>query len=200
MGSKMSPSLIGRDRELTVVTEFVSDCSASGGSLILIGEPGAGKSALLDAAEDEASRQGVQVQRASGVEFEAGVGYAAIHQVLMPLLEHLPSMTDSHREALTVALGLGSGASPDQLLLGGAVLALLGLAANESPLLLVLDDLQWFDGMSSWLLLFAARRFSNDRIGLLGAARIGAEGALRRSRYPRTRRATPPASGGRPAA
>jgi hypothetical protein len=161
---------------LTVIAEFVGDCATSGGSLVLLGEPGAGKSALLDAADNEAARQGFRVLRGAGVEFEAEVGYSGIHQALLPLLDQLPSLTDVHRDALTVALGLGSGPPPDQLLLAGAVLALLSRAALETPLLLVLDDLQWFDGLSAWLMLFAARRFSNFRIGLLGASRPGAEG------------------------
>ena len=172
----MSPTLVGRDRELTVIAEFVSDCATSGGSLVLLGEPGAGKSALLDAADCEAARKGFRVLRAAGVEFEAEVGYSGLHQVLMPLLDQLPSLAAVHRDALTVALGLGSGSPPDQLLLAGAVLGLLGRAAVQAPLLLVLDDLQWFDGLSSWLMLFAARRFSNFRIGFLGASRPGAEG------------------------
>ena len=172
----MGPALVGRGRELSVIGEFVGDCCVSGGSLILLGEPGAGKSALLDAAVKEATRQGIKVLRASGVEFEADIGYSGIHQALMPLLGQLPSLSDAYRDALTVALGLGPGTAPDKLVLAGAVLGLLGRAADRVPLLLALDDLHWFDGMSSWLLLFAARRLSNHRIGLLGATRLGGKG------------------------
>jgi DNA-binding CsgD family transcriptional regulator len=172
----MGLALVGRGRELTVIAEFVSDCGASGGSLVLLGEPGAGKSALLDAAHREASGEGIRVLRATGAEFEAGIGYSGIHQALIPLLDLLPSLPGAHRDALTVALGLGSGDPPDRLMLAGAVLGLLSRAAEQVPLLLVVDDLHWFDGMSSWLLLFAARRFANHRIGLIGAARAGAGG------------------------
>jgi DNA-binding CsgD family transcriptional regulator len=172
----VSSALVGRGRELSVMAEFVSDCHSGGGSLVLLGEPGAGKSALLYAADREANHQGIQVLRAAGVEFEAEVGYSGIHQLLMPLLDQLPALADAHREALTIALGLASGTPPDKLLLAGAILALLDRAAAQAPLLLVLDDLQWFDDMSSWLLLFAARRFPSHRIGLLGATRSGASG------------------------
>ena len=171
----MSLTLVGRDQELSVIAEFVSDCCGSGGSLVLLGEPGAGKSALLNVAAHTAAGQGIQVIRAAGAEFESGVGYSGIHQALMPFLGELSSLSDAHRDALTVALGLGPGPPPDQLLLAGAVLGLLVRAAERGPVLLVVDDLHWFDAMSSWLLLFAARRLRHHRIGLLGATRLGAE-------------------------
>src|SRR3712207_7733321 len=107
--------------------------SSDGDALVLTGEPGVGKSALLWSAGRQASGSGALVLRGVGVEFEATLEFAALHQLLLPLLGALTALSRPHREALTVALGLGTGAPPPPLLVSAGCLALLRQAARERP-------------------------------------------------------------------
>ncbi|QDQ15191.1 helix-turn-helix transcriptional regulator [Streptomyces spectabilis] len=163
--------LIGRGQDLDLMRGFVDDVRNSGGALLLTGDAGVGKTALLDAAAAHAHGTGMRTLRTSGVEFESTVGFAGLHQVLRPLLAGLEQLTDAYRRALSIALGLDAGAPPGQLLVSNAALALLSLAAAERPLLVIVDDLPWLDRASAVVLGFAARRLADSRVGLLGAYR-----------------------------
>ena len=141
-----------------------------GGVLAMYGDPGVGKTALLEYAV-EAGRD-FRVARAVGVEGEMELAYAALQQLCSPSLAHLERLPGPQREALAVALGLGAGQAPNTFLVGLAVLGLLSEAAEERPLLCVVDDAQWLDRASARALAFVARRLLAEKIALV-VARAG---------------------------
>jgi DNA-binding CsgD family transcriptional regulator len=157
-----------------------SAVAAHGGALIVRGEPGAGKTALLrDAAEGVS---GIQVLWTQGIESESPLPFAALTRLLRPVLDHLEAIPEPQAQALRVALalllpagdaGLGPAAAEDRLAVFMAVLSLLAEAAETGPVLGVVDDAQWLDSASSEALLFVARRLQSDPIALLFAAREG---------------------------
>jgi DNA-binding CsgD family transcriptional regulator len=164
-----APELVGRDQELTVMGAFVDELPVRGGALLLTGEPGVGKSALLDAAADMAATVGARVLRAAGAEFE-DVSFSGLNQILLPLRGHLSELDGLQRNALNVALGFSDGLACDRLVVSNAVLTLLCHAAADRPLLLIVDNLQWLDRASALVLGFVARRLSGGQVGLLAAA------------------------------
>jgi DNA-binding CsgD family transcriptional regulator len=131
-----------------------------------------------------ASSAGVCVLRASGVEFEAGISFSGLNQTLLPLLAEFVHLTAPHRDALNVALGFGEGPAPDRLVVCNAILALLRHAATAQPILMVIDDLPWFDRASAEVLGFVARRLADTRVGVLGASRTGEESFFDRTGLP----------------
>jgi AAA ATPase domain len=147
--------------------------TGSGDALLLSGDPGAGKTSLLDVAAALAADSGIRLLRATGSQFEADISYAALHQLLHPCLRQVPELSPLLAEALNVALGLGDGPPPAQLLVAGAVLALLQQAAKEQPLLLIVDDLPWLDRASALVLGMVARRLVGLPVALLAACRTG---------------------------
>ena len=169
----IATALAGRDGDLAVIQAFLGEVSAGGAALLLTGEPGAGKTALLDAAQERAMA-GVRVLRAAGAQFEADVSFSGLNQVLLPLSAELARLSAAQRGALEVAQGLTAGPPSDQLVVSDAALALLRRAAVARPLLVILDDLPWLDRASSLVLGCAARRLGGSRVGFLAAARTGA--------------------------
>jgi DNA-binding CsgD family transcriptional regulator len=137
-------------------------------ALVLVGESGVGKTALLDQLVAQASR--CRVLRASGVEPEMGLAFGGLHQVCMPLLDRAERLPDPQREALRTALGLAAGPEPDRFLVGLAVLGLMADAATEWPLLCVIDDAQWLDRASAQALAFTARRLVAESVAVVFAA------------------------------
>lgn len=137
--------------------------------LVLRGEAGTGKTALLDYAVDSAD--GLDVLRLVGIESEAELGFAALHQLLVPYLGRLDSLPVPLRQALATAFGLHEAGPPDRFLVGLASLTLLSAAATPRPLLCVIDDAQWLDQESAAVLAFVARRLHADAIGMLFAVR-----------------------------
>ncbi len=144
------------------------------------GEPGVGKSALLAAAADLAGAAGLRVLRGSGSEFEADVSYSLLNQTLLPLYTEIQRLPPALRDALTVALGFGPGPAPAALLVCNAALALLTTVARKTPVVVIVDDLQWVDRPSAVVLGFIARRVAGSPVGVIAASRTGTEGLLDR--------------------
>ena len=139
------------------------------GVLVVRGEPGVGKTALLDWAVESAA--GLRVVRVAGVESEMELAFAALQQLCAPMLDQLAGLPDPQRAALGVAFGLTTGAAPDRFLVGLAALSLLSAVAERQPLLCVVDDAQWLDRASALVLGFAARRLLAEPVALVFATR-----------------------------
>ena len=139
------------------------------GVLVMRGEPGVGKTALLDWAVESAA--GLRVARVAGVESEMELAFAALQQLCAPMLDKLAGLPDPQREALGVAFGLNIGAAPDRFLVGLAALSLLSEVAEQQPLLCVIDDAQWLDRASAQALAFVARRLLAEPVALVFATR-----------------------------
>ncbi|MFF4346206.1 AAA family ATPase [Streptomyces sp. NPDC001530] len=179
-----SEALFGRLQELEFLRRFTSEVRVTGGALLLSGDPGVGKTTLLDAAVDSARASGMTVLRVVGAEFEAEVGFAGLSQALFPLLDDFEQLSAVHADALRVALGFGAGPPPDRLLVSNAVALLLRRVAARAPLLLIVDDLPWVDRASAGVLSFVSRRLIGSRAGLLAASRTGQTGYFDRSGLP----------------
>jgi hypothetical protein len=139
------------------------------GALVLRGDPGVGRTALLGYAVEQA--EDLQIGRMVAVESEKSLSFAAVHQLLGPFLPAIERLPDPQRRALSVTFGLTSEPSASPFLVGLAVLTLLSDAAEARPVLLVIDDAQWLDRESADLLSFVGRRLLVDRVGLLFAVR-----------------------------
>jgi DNA-binding CsgD family transcriptional regulator len=139
------------------------------GVLVMRGEPGVGKTALLEYAIGSAA--GLRVARVAGVESEMELAFAALQQLCAPMLGQLEDLPDPQRDALGVAFGLNTGATPDRFLVGLAALSLLSEVAEQQPLLCVIDDAQWLDRASAQALAFVARRLLAEPVALVFAAR-----------------------------
>ncbi|MFJ8009962.1 ATP-binding protein [Streptomyces fagopyri] len=164
--------LIGRQRDLQRIRDLVG-IRAGGGALLLSGEAGVGKTAVLDVLAQAAHQEGTRVLRAAGVEFEANCSYSGLNQILFPFQDALGELEAPFREALRVALGFESGAPPEQLMVSNAVLLLLRRVAAGDPLLLIVDDLSWIDPASAAALGFVARRAAGIQVSFLAASRSG---------------------------
>jgi DNA-binding CsgD family transcriptional regulator len=168
--SEPAPALLGRQRECEALDHLAEDLrSGRGWALVVRGEAGVGKSALLEYAAGAAAD--MQVVRAVGVESEMELAFAGLHQLCVPLLGRLERLPVPQRDALGIAFGLRGGDAPDRFLAGLAALTLLSEAAEERPLLCVVDDAQWLDRASAQALAFAARRLLAEPVGLMFAAR-----------------------------
>ncbi len=141
--------------------------------LVVSGEPGVGKTALLESTIGSAS--GFRVMRAVGVESEMELAFAALQQLSAPMLDRLDRLPAPQRDALGVALGLRAGDAPDRFLVGLAVLSLLAEMAEEQPLLCVVDDAQWLDLASAQALVFVARRLLAESVALVFVTREASE-------------------------
>ena len=168
-----SPSLYGRDAEVAILDQFVNRIPDRGGALVLCGDPGIGKTALLSVASAAASSQGMSVLRAAGTQSEAGLAFAGLEQLLRPVLEGLDRLPDPQRGALSAALGVTDALAPDPFLIGLAALNLLASAAERRPLLLIVDQAEWLDPPTSKALAFIARRLDAEPIATLFAMRDG---------------------------
>src|SRR6201986_77791 len=141
------------------------------GVLMLSGEAGVGKTALLEYAIASASASSLTVVRVGGIESEMELAFAALHQLCGPMLDRLECVPARQRDALETAFGLGSGEMQDRFLVGLAVMSLLSEVAQERPLLCVVDDAQWLDRASAQALAFVARRLLAEPVVVLFAAR-----------------------------
>jgi DNA-binding CsgD family transcriptional regulator len=162
--------LLDRLPERAVLSQLLDTARAGrSGVLVVCGEPGIGKTALLEYAIGSAA--GLRVAQVAGVESEMELAFAALQQLCAPMLDNLESLPDPQRDALGVAFGLKAGAAPDRFLVGLAALGLLSEAAEQQPLLCVIDDAQWLDRASAQALGFVARRLLADRVALVFATR-----------------------------
>jgi hypothetical protein len=166
------PKLLGRRVECAALDQLLADVLAGQSRVVVLrGEAGVGKSALLEYLFDRVA--GWHVARAAGVESEMELAYAGLHQLCGPLLDRLERLPVPQRDALATVFGLSAGPAPDRFLVGLATLTLLAEVAEHQPLICVIDDAQWLDQASAQLLGFVARRLLAEQIALVGAARTG---------------------------
>lgn len=137
------------------------------------GEPGVGKSALLHYARARADSLGLRTLTAVGVESEAELAFAGVHQLMYPILGLLELLPRPQRRALEIAFGIASGSEPDPFLVALAAYQLVCDAAEESPVVLFVDDAHWLDRSTSGVLTFIARRLESEPVGLLVSVRAG---------------------------
>src|SRR6202049_458906 len=162
--------LLGREREREVLGRLLkAGRGGEGGVLVVHGEPGVGKTALLEWTVEE-GRQ-LRVLRTVGVEGEMELPFSALQQLCSPILDRSERLPDPQRDALSVAFGLSAGQAPNPFLVGLAALGLLSEASEERPLLCVVDDAQWLDRASARALAFVARRLLAEKIAFVFAAR-----------------------------
>ena len=132
-------------------------------ALVVRGDPGVGKTVLVDHLAGRASGAGCRVARAAGVQSEMELAFAGLHQLCAPMLGHIDGIPRPQQDALRIAFGLAAGPPPDRFFVGLAVLSLLSEVATEHPLICVIDDEQWLDGASAQALAFTARRLAAGR-------------------------------------
>ena len=163
--------LIDRQVECGMLDRLVEAVRAGESRAIVVsGDPGVGKTALLEHLSGQAS--GCRLARIAGVQSEMELPFAALHQLCAPMLDKLPGLPNPQRDALEITFGMSSGSAPDRFLVGLAVLGLLSEVAEDQPLVCVVDDEQWLDGASAQVLGFVARRLGAESVGLVFAARV----------------------------
>lgn len=169
--------MVGRATELAEVTALLAAVSTRGAALVVDGDPGIGKSTLLDAATRWASANGYGRLGCSGVQSHTELGFAGLHELVHPLLADASALPPRQEAALLTAFGLADGPAPDRLLVSLAVLGLLEEAASRRRLLLIVDDAQWLDQSTLDVLTFVARRLTNAPLMMLCAVRTPFDGS-----------------------
>ena len=171
----MPPTLLGREPELAAIESILHDVGSGGGALILRGEPGIGKSALLEWAAELADEAGAVVLKTAGAPSETQMAFAGLHRLLRQHLAGLDDLPAPQRDALSVAFGLhvqaDAAAPPDIFLIALATLDLLADAAATSPLVLLVEDAHWLDAATAEVLAFVARRIELEPVALLFTVR-----------------------------
>jgi hypothetical protein len=173
---------LGRPVRVTGLTDRLGERAALGlladavlagesRALVVRGDPGVGKTALMGYLAGQASDSGCRVARATGVQSEMELAFAGLHQLCAPMLNRADRLPEPQRDALRIVLGTTAGPPPDRFLVGLAVLNLLSEVAAERPLICLVDDEQWLDRASAQALGFAARRLGAEPVGLVFAAR-----------------------------
>jgi DNA-binding CsgD family transcriptional regulator/tetratricopeptide (TPR) repeat protein len=164
--------LVDRSLERDLLTGLLAQAAdGTSAAVVVRGEPGIGKTALLDVVAARAVTEGMRVARVTGVEAEVPLGYAALHRLLLPFPRLVEQLPEPQREALRSTFGLVAGPPPDRFLVALGVLTLLADAASEARMLCVIDDAQWLDGESAVVLGFVARRLQAEGIVMVFAAR-----------------------------
>jgi DNA-binding CsgD family transcriptional regulator len=167
----MASELLGRASEIGAVELLLARIGDGGGSLLVLGDPGIGKSALVEVATRRAADRGMRVLACAGVPGEAHLSFAGLHQLLRPLLAEADGLPRGQRDALLTALGLADGVAPAMPLVGLAALELLAAEAGQAPVLVVAEDVHWLDSSTCEVLAFVCRRLGADPVGLVGTAR-----------------------------
>jgi DNA-binding CsgD family transcriptional regulator len=171
-GDEAAP-LVGRDQEQTLLRSLLDDVTTRGQALVLRGDPGIGKSRLLSDTARIARERGMSVLTTSGVQSEAHLPFAGLHQLLRPVRGRAAELPAVQRAALDAAFGLTEEVAPEHYRIAMAALDLVSEVASDTPVLLVIEDAQWLDRPTSDVLAFVARRIESDPIVLLAAAREG---------------------------
>ena len=167
---KQGAELRGRRSECDVLDRLIEGVRAGESrALVVRGEPGVGKTALLEYLVEQAP--GFRVERAAGVQSEMEIAFSGLQQLLAPMLDRLEHLPAPQRDALQTAFGVSTGSAPDRLFVAVAVLSLLSEVAEAQPLICVVDDEQWLDRASAQVLAFVARRLEAESVGLVFAAR-----------------------------
>lgn len=179
--------LLGRDEEQTLLRSLLDDVGTRGHALVLRGEPGVGKSRLLAGAARTARERGMSVLSTTGVQSEAHLPFAGLHQLLRPVRGRAAELPAIQRAALDAAFGLTDEVAPEQYRIAMAALDLVSEVASEAPVLLVAEDAQWLDRPTSEALAFVARRIESDPVVLLAATREGYPSVLDDARLPEYR-------------
>jgi DNA-binding CsgD family transcriptional regulator len=173
-GRSYASGLLGRRSECKTLDRLIASVQAGESRVLVVrGEAGIGKTALLDYLGNRAT--GCRIARAAGVESEMELAFAGLHQLCGPMLGHLERLPGPQRDALRVAFGLQEGGAPDQFLVALAALSLLAEVAEASPLVCLIDDAQWLDQASTRTLTFVARRLLAERIAMVFAVRESSE-------------------------
>src|SRR5262245_46471885 len=168
-----SADMFGRADELQSLATLIEQVPQQGCAIVIVGDPGIGKSTLLDAAARLGRDADMQVLEACGMEAEAHLPFAGLHDLLKPLLPDAGALPVVQRRALLSAFGLEDGPAPDVFMIALAALNLLADAASKRPILAVVDDVQWLHRPTQDVLAFIARRVGNDPIGIVGSVRQG---------------------------
>jgi predicted ATPase len=172
-GGLTQPSVLGRERELEHFQQMLDQVGMRGGSLVVRGEAGIGKTALLRAVGKYAREQGARVVMTTGIQSEARLPFGGLHQLLLPFLDRLDYLPDPQRRALHVSFGVDEGDAADVFLIGLAALGVFTEAVTKTPLVLIVDDAHWLDRSSAEVLAFVARRIEMESVILLFAVRDG---------------------------
>lgn len=180
-------ALIGRDAETERIDRMLERVTLEGAALTVSGAPGIGKSALVDRAADMATRRRMAVLRTAGVQAEAQLPLAGLHQLLQPVLDRVDDLSPPQRDALRAAFGETRADPPGTFMIALATLNLLSDVAARTPLAVIAEDAQWLDAPTCAVLSFVGRRVGSDRIVLLITSREGTETALDASDLPALR-------------
>jgi DNA-binding CsgD family transcriptional regulator len=169
--------LVGRRVERATLDRLVEDVhGGTGRALVVRGDPGVGKTELLDHIAERTTRRGCQLLRVAGVQSEMELAFAGLHHLCLPLMDRFDRLPPLQHAALASALGLAEGPTPDRMHVGLAVLSLLSAAGGRSPAICLVDDEQWLDESSAQVLGFVARRLLADSVGIVfGTREPGAE-------------------------
>jgi DNA-binding NarL/FixJ family response regulator len=172
--SKPEPDpLLGRETEAGQIDDLIDALPRRGGALLISGEAGIGKSALLRRAQDRATGNGLRTLSAIGVESESALAFAGLHQLLVPAMDLVEALPSPQRKALRAAFGEAADATPDRFLVAVAAFSLICEAALSTPVLLVVDDVQWLDASTVDVLTFVAHRLESEQVAMVAALRDG---------------------------
>src|SRR5579863_7413183 len=176
--------LIGRHAQLERLDALVNRLHEGGDAVVISGEAGIGKSAMLGHVREQAHAHGMTILATAGAESEAELGFAGLHQLLFPIIDAIELLPDTQRGVLRAAFGLASGVDPDPFRVAMAAFRLVGESAETNPVVLLVDDAQWLDRATLGVLTFIARRLDHLPVALVATMRSGNASPFRDARLP----------------
>ncbi|MGI5215320.1 AAA family ATPase [Plantactinospora sp. CA-290183] len=178
----MTTDIVGRSEVLATIDDFCEHSRTSGKSLIIVADPGLGKTTLLRYAARRWAAEGGRVLEVTAVEFEADISFAGLVQIVSPIVDSVPGAEVRRAAILEALFDPKTATTLDRMAVTEALRNLLRAAAHDSPILVLVDDVQWLDRSSAAVLTLLARRLTGTRVGLLGSTRPAAEGFFERAR------------------